>query len=43
MIDVKQIRRDFPIYENQPKLTYLDSAASSLKVKPVIDVLDHYY
>lgn len=43
MIDVKQIRHDFPIYENQPKLTYLDSAASSLKVKPVIDVLDHYY
>ncbi len=43
MIDVKQIRQDFPIYENQPKLTYLDSAASSLKVKPVIDVLDHYY
>ncbi len=43
MIDVKEIRKDFPIYENQPKLTYLDSAASSLKVKPVIDVLDHYY
>jgi cysteine desulfurase / selenocysteine lyase len=43
MIDVKEIRKDFPIYDNQPKLTYLDSAASSLKVGAVIDVLDHYY
>ena len=43
MIDVKEIRKDFPIYSSQPKLTYLDSAASSLKVKSVIDRVDHYY
>jgi cysteine desulfurase/selenocysteine lyase len=43
MIDVKAIRKDFPIYDREPKLTYLDSAASSLKVKSVIDHVDHYY
>lgn len=43
MIDVKEIRKDFPIYSREPKLTYLDSAASSLKVKTVIDHVDHYY
>lgn len=43
MIDVKVIRKDFPIYDKEPKLTYLDSAASSLKVKTVIEHVDHYY
>ena len=43
MMDVSKIRLDFPVYEKQPKLTYLDSAASSLKVKSVIDQIDHYY
>lgn len=43
MIDVKAIRKDFPIYDREPKLTYLDSAASSLKAKSVIDHVDHYY
>lgn len=43
MIDVKKIRQDFPIYNKEPKLTYLDSAASSLKVKSVIDQVDQYY
>ena len=43
MIDVKKIRQDFPIYDKEPKLTYLDSAASSLKVKSVIDHVDRYY
>jgi cysteine desulfurase/selenocysteine lyase len=43
MIDVKKIRQDFPIYSKEPKLTYLDSAASSLKVKSVIDHVDRYY
>ena len=43
MINVEQIRKDFPVYSKQPKLTYLDSAASSLKVKSVIDQVDHYY
>lgn len=43
MISVSKIRQDFPVYQKQPKLTYLDSAASSLKVKSVIDQIDHYY
>jgi len=43
MINVEKIRKDFLIYTKQPKLAYLDSAASSLKVKSVIDVVDSYY
>ncbi|MCK9235862.1 MAG: SufS family cysteine desulfurase [Acholeplasmataceae bacterium] len=43
MMDVKKIREDFPIYQNEPALVYLDSAASALKVKPVIEAIDHYY
>ena len=43
MIDIKSIREAFPIYQKQPKLTYLDSAASSLKVKSVIESVDYYY
>lgn len=43
MIDIKTIREAFPIYQKQPKLTYLDSAASSLKVKSVIESVDYYY
>ena len=40
MLDVKQIRQQFPIYDHNPKLVYLDTAASSLKPKNVIDVVD---
>lgn len=43
MIDVDRIRKDFPIYSKQPQLVYLDSAASSLKLKSVIDQVDSYY
>lgn len=43
MIDIEKIRNDFPVYSKQPNIVYLDSAASSLKVKSVIDQLDHYY
>ncbi len=43
MINVEKIREDFPIYQKQPNMTYLDSAASSLKVKPVIEQINHYY
>lgn len=43
MIDSDRIRKDFPIYSKQPKLVYLDSAASSLKLKSVIDQMDSYY
>lgn len=43
MIDVTKIRKDFPIYDDQPDLVYLDSAASSLKVNQAIDAVDDYY
>lgn len=43
MMDVKKIRLDFPIYQTQPNLIFFDTAASSLKVKHVIEKVDHYY
>ncbi len=43
MIDVKKIRKDFPMLENHPEQVYLDSAASSLKTKSVIELINHYY
>ena len=39
-MDYKQY---FPIYNNNKDLAYLDSAASSLKPKCVIDKIDYYY
>ena len=42
-MDVVKIRKDFPIFNKYEHLTYLDSAASSLKLKVVTDELDHYY
>ncbi|MFA6377282.1 MAG: cysteine desulfurase [Acholeplasmataceae bacterium] len=42
-MDVKKIRLDFPIYQTQPNLIFFDTAASSLKVKHVIEKVDHYY
>ena len=47
MLDVKQIRADFPIlgtevYPGVP-LVFLDSAASSQKPLPVIGAMDTYY
>ena len=43
MIDVKKVRENFIIYQKQPQLCYLDSAASSLKVKTVVDQINKYY
>lgn len=43
MLDLKNIRQDFPIYDSQPDLVYLDSAATALKPKPVIDAMNAYY
>lgn len=43
MISIETIRKDFPVFAKQPHLTYLDSAASALKVKPVIEQVDFYY
>jgi len=40
MMNLKNL---FPIYRNQPNLVYLDSTATSLKPKSVIDKLREYY
>lgn len=42
-MDVNKIKEDFPVFKNNEGLTYLDSAASSLKPKCVIDAIDYYY
>lgn len=36
-------KKDFPIFNDQPNLIYLDSAATALKPKVVIDAMDEYY
>lgn len=40
MIKIKNL---FPIYQNQPELVYLDSTATSLKPKVVVDKIREYY
>ena len=46
-IDLKRIRKDFPILDREVhpgvKLTYLDSAATSQKPEAVIQAMDNYY
>ena len=36
-------RNDFPLLANNPKLHYLDSAATSQKPRAVLDAMRHYY
>jgi len=43
MLDTNKIKKDFPIFNNQPKLVYLDSTATSLKPQSVISKLVGYY
>lgn len=43
MLDTKKIKKDFPIFKNIPNLVYLDSTATSLKPKIVIDKIVEYY
>ena len=43
MFNLSQIKKDFPIFENNPSLVYLDSTATSLKPRPVIEKLFEYY
>jgi len=43
MFDPQAIRRDFPIFANNPGLVFLDSAASSQKPAAVIDGVANYY
>jgi cysteine desulfurase/selenocysteine lyase len=41
--DPQALRRDFPIFANNPGLVFLDSAASSQKPSVVIDGVSNYY
>jgi cysteine desulfurase / selenocysteine lyase len=41
--DPRVVRRDFPIFANNPGLVFLDSAASSQKPSAVIDGVSNYY
>ncbi|MFC1647075.1 SufS family cysteine desulfurase [Patescibacteria group bacterium] len=46
MLNTAQIKKDFPIYKKQEKdkpLIYLDSTATSLKPKSVIEAINGYY
>jgi cysteine desulfurase / selenocysteine lyase len=43
MLDVNKIRTDFPLLVNQPDLVYLDSTATALKPKSVIQKENEYY
>jgi len=43
MIDVRKIKQDFPIYNYHPEIVYLDSTATSLNPKVVVDKLKEYY
>jgi cysteine desulfurase/selenocysteine lyase len=41
--DPRRLRREFPIFANNPDLVYLDSAASAQKPRAVIDRVAEYY
>src|SRR3989338_4471898 len=43
MLNPDEIKKDFPIFTNIPELIYLDSTATSLKPKIVLDKLREYY
>ncbi|MDR1794638.1 MAG: cysteine desulfurase [Erysipelotrichaceae bacterium] len=42
-MDLKKIRADFPMFENNPELIYLDNAATTFKPWPVIRKLEEFY
>jgi cysteine desulfurase/selenocysteine lyase len=42
-LDPQAIRRDFPIFENNPGLIFLDTAASAQKPRAVIDGVADFY
>ncbi|HVX92892.1 MAG TPA: cysteine desulfurase, partial [Candidatus Dojkabacteria bacterium] len=39
---IRNIKKEFPVFSNNPKLIYLDSAATSQKPQTVIDALSNY-
>jgi len=42
-LDVKNIKKRFPIFKENPNLVYLDTTASALKPQTVIDSIVNYY
>lgn len=40
---MRNVRNDFPIFQAQPGLVYLDSAATALKPQMVLDKVNEYY
>ncbi|HUB95169.1 MAG TPA: aminotransferase class V-fold PLP-dependent enzyme [Stellaceae bacterium] len=42
-LDPRRIRRDFPIFANNPGLVFLDTAASAQKPAVVIDEVSEFY
>jgi cysteine desulfurase / selenocysteine lyase len=42
-LDAHAVRRDFPIFETNPGLVFLDSGASAQKPRQVIDAVANYY
>ncbi len=43
MLDVARIKQDFPIFQNNPNLVYLDSAATTQKPRQVINAVREFY
>jgi cysteine desulfurase/selenocysteine lyase len=43
VLDAKKTRKDFPIYQNNKDMVYLDNAATVLKPKKVLDKMNEYY
>ena len=42
-LNVEKIRRDFPIFRNNPELIFLDNASTTQKPNQVIDAITDYY
>lgn len=42
-LDPRRVKRDFPVFENNPGLVFLDTAASAQKPRSVIDGLAEFY
>lgn len=43
MIDSQLVRKDYPIYQHDKELIYLDSTATALKPQTVVDAIIKYY